>query len=129
MKLWQALRLIGLLRCELLICRSSLCPSSEYLCIFWWLSCSESCLTGVCSLAFLNLSHFSGGSSAQTSFSGSAVVCGALSHHPAKDLKNSGYDSIALVVPFFIEEKHHQGKHSCSQGQLLQKKPYFSFCS
>lgn len=33
-KLWQALRLIGLLRCELLICRSSLFPFSEYFCIF-----------------------------------------------------------------------------------------------
>lgn len=34
MKLWQALRLIGLLRHELLISRSSLFPFSEYLCIF-----------------------------------------------------------------------------------------------
>lgn len=45
MKLWQALRVIGLLRRELLVF-----PLSEYSCIFWWLPCSGSGLTGFVSL-------------------------------------------------------------------------------
>lgn len=53
------------------------------------------------------------------------MVCGALSHHLAKGLKKSEYDSIAFVVPFFIGGKSHQGVTHSLMGAAATEETLF----